>query len=216
MSPKAVSFDRQKYGLAGVIHRDERCGADLVSELWDVSVIKLRVYVCVCSLCSPEWCVCVGMALGLTCWLMASVRMCENTPGPVSMLMSSGRWERGGWSNNEQTHQQPHNLKGPADPPVVSVSQKIIWSLWSLWAWLKITSWCNDIITAWLKSSSYRASICSLATAVTKVLRHSDWCWLTISEDWSDWISDRTFVKRTNIIVTNAAGLRIFFKYTYL
>lgn len=32
-SPKAVSFDRQKYGLAGVIHGDERCGADLVSEL---------------------------------------------------------------------------------------------------------------------------------------------------------------------------------------
>lgn len=33
--------------------------------------------------------------------------MCENAPGPVSMLMGSSRWERGGCTNNEQTHQQP-------------------------------------------------------------------------------------------------------------
>jgi len=69
--------------------------------------------VCVWSLFSCVWCVCVGMDPGLTCWLMASVCMCEKAPGPVSMLMSSGRWERGGWTNNEQTHQQPYNLKRP-------------------------------------------------------------------------------------------------------
>lgn len=38
--------------------------------------------------------------------------MCENAPGPVSMLMSCSRWERGGWTNKEQTHQQSSNLKG--------------------------------------------------------------------------------------------------------
>lgn len=38
--------------------------------------------------------------------------MCENAPGPVSMLMSRSRWERGGWTNKEQTHQQSSNLKG--------------------------------------------------------------------------------------------------------
>lgn len=48
--------------------------------------------------------------------------MCENAPGPVSMLMSSSRWERGDWTNNEQTHQQSHNLKTQTDPPVGLVS----------------------------------------------------------------------------------------------
>lgn len=57
---------------------------------------------------------------------MASVCMCENAPGPVSMLMSSSRWERGGWTNNEQTHQQPVNLKGQTDPPVWCVSTQTL------------------------------------------------------------------------------------------
>lgn len=44
--------------------------------------------------------------------------MCENALSPVSMLMSSGRWERGSRRNNEQTHPQPYNLKGLLDDPV--------------------------------------------------------------------------------------------------
>lgn len=42
--------------------------------------------------------------------------MRENTPGPLSMLMSSSRWERGGRTNNEQTHQQPRSPETLSEP----------------------------------------------------------------------------------------------------
>lgn len=65
---------------------------------------------CLYGLCFHRCCVYVWMDPGLTSWLMASVCMCENTPRPVSMLMSRSRWERGGWTNKEQTNQSPYYL----------------------------------------------------------------------------------------------------------
>lgn len=100
-----------KFGLPGLIHWDERCGQDLVKCVCSCEVrCRVSVYGLCLHLCGVyvwEWTL---VWLG---WLMASVCMCENAPGPVSMLMSSSRWERGGWTNNEQTHQQPYNLERP-------------------------------------------------------------------------------------------------------